>query len=163
MTGVQTCALPIWIRHVGEHVSRILAREYPSLDELVAAKEEALLQIRDIGPEVAGSITRFFNEPQNLHVLEKLKAVGISLKVDAAETSSPISGKSFVFTGSLKSLVRDEAKRLVLTRGGVVHSSISAKTDFVVAGEEAGSKLDKAIAHNLTILTEDQFLEMIGP
>ncbi|MBN1546505.1 MAG: NAD-dependent DNA ligase LigA, partial [Syntrophaceae bacterium] len=151
------------IRHVGEHVSRILARKYPFLDELLAAKEEDLLRIRDIGPEVAGSITRFFEEPQNLQVLDKLKAAGISFKAESAQAMSAISGKSFVFTGTLKSFVRDEAKRLVLARGGVVHSSISAKTDFVVAGEAAGSKLDKAIVHNLTILTEDQFLEMIGP
>ena len=150
------------IRHVGEHVARILAREYPTLNELATAKEEDLLRIRDIGPEVAGSITRFFGEPQNLSVLEKLKSAGISFQASAAETTTPLSGKSFVFTGTLKNLVRDEAKRLVLSRGGVVHSSISAKTDFVVAGEAAGSKLDKAIAHNLTILTEEQFLEMIG-
>jgi len=150
------------IRHVGEHVARILAREYPSLDALTAAREEDLLRIRDIGAEVAGSITRFFGEPQNLAVLEKLKAAGISFQASATETISPLSGKSFVFTGTLKNLVRDEAKRLVISRGGGVHSSISAKTDYVVAGEAAGSKLDKAIAYNLTVLTEEQFLELIG-
>ena len=150
------------IRHVGEHVSRILAREYPSLQELAQAQEEDLLRIRDIGPEVAGSITRFFSEPQNIKVLEKLQEAGISFQAAMADITSPVSGKSFVFTGTLQSLVRDEAKRLVLAKGGMIHSSISAKTDFVVAGEAAGSKLDKAISFNLTILTEEQFLTMIG-
>jgi len=125
-------------------------------------EKDALLLIRDIGPEVAGSIIRFFHEPQNLAVLDKLKSTGLKLTVDTREAQSDLAGKSFVFTGTLKNLVRDEAKRLVLMKGGVVHSSISPKTDFVIAGAAAGSKLDKAITYNLTILTEEQFLEMIG-
>lgn len=161
-TSLDRLLFALGIRHVGEHVSRILAREFKSLDEMARVEKDALLLIRDIGPEVAGSIIRFFHEPQNLAVLEKLKSAGLQLTVTAREAQSNLAGKSFVFTGTLKSLVRDEAKRLVLVKGGVVHSSISPKTDFVVAGEAAGSKLDKAIAHNLTILTEEQFLEMIG-
>jgi len=150
------------IRHVGEHVSRLLARKFKSLEAIEEAKESDLVLIRDIGPEVAGSIVRFFREPQNRHVLSKLKSAGLVLSDASEQSSSPISGKSFVFTGSLKNLVRDEAKRLVLSKGGLVHSSISPKTDFVVAGEAAGSKLDRAMAYNLTILSEEQFLEMIG-
>jgi len=161
-TTLDKLIFALGIRHVGEHVSRILAREFNSLDKIARVDKDDLLLIRDIGPEVAGSIIRFFQEPQNLSVLDKLKSAGLQLTVAAREIQSAIAGKSFVFTGTLKSLIRDEAKRLVLTKGGVVHSSISPKTDFVVAGEAAGSKLDKAIAHNLIILTEEQFLKMIG-
>ena len=150
------------IRHVGEHVSRLLARKFKSLEAIEQAQESDLIQIRDIGTEVAGSIVSFFREPQNLHILSKLKSAGLVPSDTSEQTSSPISGKSFVFTGSLKRLVRDEAKRLVLSKGGLVHSSISPKTDFVVAGEAAGSKLEKALAYHLNILTEEQFLEMIG-
>lgn len=160
-TTLDKLIFALGIRHVGEHVSRILAREFKSLAKIAEAGEDELLLIRDIGPEVAGSISRFFREPQNLHVLEKLSAAGLQLDVATGEVSSPMTGKSFVFTGTLKSLARDEAKRLVLSQGGVIHASISQKTDFVVVGEAAGSKLDKAIAYNLTILTEEKFLEMI--
>ena len=95
-------------------------------------------------------------------VLDKLKSAGIHFKTTATVASTSISGKSFVFTGALQSLAREEAKRLVLSRGGLVHSSISPKTDYVVAGEAAGSKLEKAIKHNLNILSEEQFLKMIS-
>ncbi len=150
------------IRHVGEHVSRILANHYPSLKQLAQANESELLAIRDIGPEVAGSIAGFFREHRNLHVLEKLEAAGIYFEMAPSSASSFVAGKSFVFTGTMKSLVRDEAKRLVLAKGGMVPSSISPKTDYVVAGEAPGTKLDKAVALKLTILTEAQFLELIG-
>ncbi|NLN60125.1 MAG: NAD-dependent DNA ligase LigA [Deltaproteobacteria bacterium] len=150
------------IRHVGDHISRVLAREFKSLENLAHAKKEDLLLIRDIGPEVAASIIRFFRESQNLAVLAKLKSAGLQPSVPSTDSSSAVSGKSFVFTGSLKSLTRDEAKRLLAAKGATIHSSVSKKTDFVVAGEEAGSKLDKARTYNLTILTEDQFLALIG-
>lgn len=162
VTPLDKLIFSLGIRHVGEHVARILAREFASLDKIVEAEEGVLLLVRDIGPEVAGSIARFFREPQNLFVLDKLRSAGLQLTVTTSDSPSPITGKSFVFTGTLKSLVRDEAKRLVLSKGGAVHSSISQKTDFVVAGETAGSKMDKALAYNLTILTEEQFLHMIG-
>jgi len=150
------------IRHVGEHASRLLARTFKSLEAIEKAEESDLIRIRDIGPEAAGSIVRFFREPQNLHVLSKLKSAGFVPRDASGQSSSPISGKSFVFTGSLKKMVREEAKRLVLSKGGLVHSSISPKTDFVVAGEAAGSKLERAMTYHLTILTEEEFLAMIG-
>jgi len=161
-TTLDKLIFALGIRHVGEHVSRILAGEFKSLDNIAQAKEDELLRIRDIGPEVARSITRFFQEPQNMLVLDKLKSAGIHFKTTATVASTSISGKSFVFTGTLQSLAREEAKRLVLSRGGLVHSSISPKTDYVVAGEAAGSKLEKAIKHNLNILSEEQFLKMIS-
>ena len=161
-TTLDKLIFALGIRHVGEHVSRILAGEFKSLDNIAQAKEDELLRIPDIGPEVARSITRFFQEPQNMLVLDKLKSAGIHFKTTATVASTSISGKSFVFTGALQSLAREEAKRLVLSRGGLVHSSISPKTDYVVAGEAAGSKLEKAIKHNLNILSEEQFLKMIS-
>jgi DNA ligase (NAD+) len=161
-TTLDKLIFALGIRHVGEHVARILARQFQSLDNIAQAGKEELLLVRDVGPEVAGSIVRFFRESQNLVVLDKLKSAGLQLTVITGEYQSTITGKSFVFTGTLKSLVRDEAKRLVLAKGGTVHSSISQKTDFVVAGEAAGSKMDKAFTYNLTVLTEEQFLEMLG-
>ena len=155
------------IRHVGESMARILARRYAGLKELQAAEPEELMKIRDVGPEAAGSITRFFREPANLAVLDKLAAAGVvPVNEGYAEppVAGPLAGKTFVLTGTLSRMTRGEAKRRIEVRGGKTAETVSKKTDFLVAGEAPGSKLDKAKVLGISILDEGSFFELLeGP
>ena len=152
------------IRNVGEATAKDLARHFGRLDALMAADTEQLQRVPDVGPVVAASIARFFAEPHNVEVIEQLRAAGVHWPegVPAAAVSSPIAGKTFVLTGTLPSLTRDAAREMIEALGGKVAGSVSKKTDYVVAGAEAGSKLDKAQALGLVILDETQFRELIG-
>ena len=147
------------IRNVGEATAKDLARHFGNLDTLMAADMDRLQQVPDVGPVVAASIARFFAEPHNIEVIEQLRAGGVSWPegVPSAAANSPIAGKTFVLTGALPTLTRDEAKDMIEALGGKVAGSVSKKTDYVVAGAEAGSKLDKAQALGVTILDEMQF------
>jgi DNA ligase (NAD+) len=129
----------------------------------MAADIERLQQVPDVGPVVAASVARFFAEPHNIEVIEQLRAGGVSWPegVPSVVASSPIAGKTFVLTGTLPTLTRDEAKDMIEALGGKVAGSVSKKTDYVVAGAEAGSKLDKAQALGVTILDEMQFRELV--
>jgi DNA ligase (NAD+) len=151
------------IRNVGEATAKDLARHFGKLDTLLAADENSLLQVPDVGPIVAASIVRFFAEPHNREVVDALRAAGVTWAEGepAAVVSSPIAGKTFVLTGTLPTLTRDEAKDMIEALGAKVAGSVSKKTDYVVAGSEAGSKLDKAQSLGLTILNEAQFRELI--
>ena len=151
------------IRSVGEATAKDLARFFGNLDALMAADTDRLQQVPDVGPVVAASIARFFAEPHNVEVIEQLRAAGVSWPAGApaASVSSAISGKTFVLTGTLPGLSRDEAKDMIEALGGKVAGSVSKNTDYVVAGAEAGSKLDKARALGLVILDEMQFRELI--
>ena len=152
------------IRHVGERTARILTDEFISLENLTAATIQNLLNIRDIGPEVAASITSFFHEPANRNVIRKLDLAGVK----PLETASPlrpdtaILGKSFVFTGTLHQMTRNQARERVVSLGGIYSESLTKKTDYVVAGEAAGSKLQKARSSGIAILDEEGFLKLIG-
>ena len=148
------------IRHVGEHMAGILARQFSSLDTLIAASEEELLQIRDIGPEVANSITQFFRNTSNRRVIEKLKEAGVSPLAIALRRPSLFTGKIFVFTGTLSRMTRNEAKQIVESLGGQSSSSVTKNTDYVVAGEAAGSKLQKARETGIPVLSEEEFLSL---
>jgi DNA ligase (NAD+) len=151
------------IRNVGEATAKDLARHFGSLDALMAADEAALQQVVDVGPIVAASIRHFFAEDHNVRVIRDLRAAGVhwSEGAPAASADSPIAGKIFVLTGSLPSLSRDEAKDLIEARGGKVAGSVSKKTDYVVAGSEAGSKLEKAQTLGVTIIDESQLKELL--
>ncbi len=151
------------IRNVGESTAKDLARFFGNLDALMAADMDRLQQVPDVGPVVAASIARFFAEPHNVEVIEQLRAAGVNWPEGApvATVSSPISGKTFVLTGTLPGLTRDEAKDMIEALGGKVAGSVSKKTDYVVAGAEAGSKLDKAQTLGITILDEIQFRELL--
>ena len=152
------------IRHVGERLARILARKFKTLDKLAATSQDDLLKVRDIGPEVAASIMRFFHEPANLNVIRKLQLAGVKpLEVEGAtRTETAISGKNFVFTGTLLQMTRNLARERVEALGGVWSESITKKTDYVIAGEGAGSKLQKARGAGIAILDEEGFLQLIG-
>ncbi len=156
------------IRHVGETTAKDLARHFGGVDRLMAATVEQLLEVNDVGPVVAQSIRAFFEQPHNREVVEQLRAAGISwtetdgTAVDAAPKT--LAGKTFVLTGTLPTLSRDEAKALIEEAGGKVAGSVSKKTHFVVAGEEAGSKLDKARELGVTVLDESGLQELLkGP
>jgi DNA ligase (NAD+) len=152
------------IRHVGERYARILANQFRSLDKLSQATVSELDDVHEIGLTVALSVREWFDNLRNQDLIERLKAAGVKTEADAntiSLTNEDFTGKTFVLTGKLETLTRDEAARLIEERGGRVSSSVSKKTDFVVAGEDAGSKLDKANALGVTVLDEAAFKEMI--
>lgn len=149
------------IRHVGEHTAKLLAEAFGSIRDLEKAGEEELLTIREIGPEVARSVTTFFGNQRNLEVISRLLAAGVCPLAEEKRLGGRFTGKTFVFTGALRRFTRDEAARLVEREGGHAAGSVSRKTDYVVAGTEAGSKLDKARALGVTIIDEDEFAGML--
>ena len=151
------------IRNVGEATAKDLARHFGSLDAVIAADTGRLQQVPDVGPVVAASIVRFFAEPHNIEVIGALRAAGVNWAEGepVALATSPIAGKTFVLTGTLPTLTRDAAKDMIEALGGKVAGSVSKKTDYVVAGFDAGSKLDKAQALGLSILDESQFMELL--
>ena len=143
------------IRHVGETTAKDLARHFGGIDRLMAASVDELLQVNDVGPVVAQSIRAFFDQPHNVEVVEQLRAAGIHWPEQAAALGpQPLAGKTLVLTGTLPTLSRDEAKALIEAAGGKVSGSVSKKTNYVVAGEEAGSKLDKARELGVPVLDE---------
>jgi DNA ligase (NAD+) len=146
------------IRHVGEATAKDLARHFGSIDRLMKASVEQLLEVDDVGPVVAQSIRTFFDQPHNREVVEQLRAAGIAWSEHEGEADTrpkPLAGRTLVLTGSLPTLSRDEAKALIEAAGGKVAGSVSKKTDWVVAGSEAGSKLDKARDLGVTVIDED--------
>ncbi len=150
------------IRNVGYHLAGILAKNFKSIDNLAKQSIEDLTQVHEIGPIVAQSIYNFFRNPKNLKVLEKLKEAGVTFPAEDVEVQeAPLAGKTFVLTGGLDSFTRDEARRIIEDMGGRVSSSVSKKTDFVVAGKDPGSKYDKALSLGVKTLNEDEFKEMV--
>ena len=151
------------IRNVGEATAKDLARHFGGLDALMAANVDQLQQVPDVGPVVAASIAHFFAEPHNLAVVGQLRAVGLEWEKGkpAHREIAPLAGKTFVLTGTLPTLTRDVAKEMIEAQGGKVAGSVSKKTHYVVAGAEAGSKLEKAQELGVTILDETGFRELI--
>ncbi len=149
------------IRHVGERTAKALAQAFGSLENLEKATIEELTSVRDIGSAVAQSIFTFFSTPDNRAVISQLGAFGVSPGSVAKTVGGRLSGKSFVFTGTLTRFNRDYARKLVEDQGGSVVGSVSGKTDYVVAGEEAGSKLAKARDLGVTVLGEQEFLDLL--
>ena len=151
------------IRHVGAKASKILARKYRTMEALSMATAEELSTINDIGPIVANSIREFFDQEQTKDLLEKLKQAGVTMESLEQEENidNRFEGKTFVLTGSLEKYSRNEAADIIEKFGGKTSGSVSKKTDYVLAGEEAGSKLAKAEKLGITIINENQFEELI--
>lgn len=150
------------IRNVGETTARDLAQHFGTLEKLAVADAEALQQIRDVGPVVAQSVAQFFAEPHNLEVIDRLRQAGVRYEpVVPKPASGAVEGRSFVLTGALSGMSRDEAKALIEAAGGRVSGSVSKKTDFVVAGSDAGSKLEKARKLGITIIDGQQLLSLL--
>ncbi|HTY03908.1 MAG TPA: NAD-dependent DNA ligase LigA [Rhodocyclaceae bacterium] len=161
-TTLARLVFALGIRNVGESTARDLARHFGSLEALMAADEARLQQVPDVGPVVAASIAHFFAEPHNLEVIDGLAKVSVrGTPSEPVALDSAITGKTFVLTGTLPNLARDEAKALIEAKGGKVAGSVSKKTDFVVAGAEAGSKLDRARELGIIILDEQQLRELL--
>jgi DNA ligase (NAD+) len=150
------------IRHVGERTAKLLAARFGSMENLIAAKQEDLTAINEIGPEIAASIVEFFHEHKNIDVMNKFSKAGVKPQKKEIDNNTLLQGKSFVFTGSMESMGRNEAKTLVENLGGSIHSSVTKKTTYVVAGSEPGSKLDKAKSSGVKIISEKEFLKLIG-
>jgi DNA ligase (NAD+) len=151
------------IRNVGYHLARVLAKRFKSIDNLGRQTIEDLTEVHEIGPVVAESIYNFFHNPRNLTVIEKLRKGGMRFPLEEAKAKeSPLSGKTFVLTGSLDSFTRDEAQKVIEDMGGRVSPSVSKKTDFVIVGKDPGSKYDDAVRLGIKRLREGDFKKMVG-
>jgi len=153
------------IRQVGQHIAKVLAREFGSLDEIMSADRERFQQIREIGPEISESLALYWSEPHNREVIAQLQESGVQVAPGMAtgdRRKSPLAGKTFVFTGGLDHFTRDGAQQAVEAAGARVSSSVSKKTSYLVVGQDPGSKLDQARTLGVTILTEQEFAALIG-
>ena len=150
------------IRFVGERTAQFLAEHFGDMDSLMNAGEEELQQVEEVGPRIAKSIVEFFGEPKNRELVEELHAAGLTLRGKKKQRGTKLAGKTFVLTGTLASLTRDEAKKMIEDAGGKVTGSVSKKTDYVVAGTEAGSKLDKAKELGVAVIDEEQMRQLVA-
>ena len=153
------------IRQVGQHIAKVLAREFGSLEEIMSADQERFQEIREIGPEISESLVVYWSEPRNREVIAQILESGVQVAPGMAtgdRRKSPLAGKTFVFTGGLDHFTRDGAQQAVETAGARMSSSVSKKTSYLVVGRDAGSKLDQARALGVPILTEQEFAALIG-
>lgn len=153
------------INDIGESSAKSLARHYPSLEALMEATEADLMRIDDMGPVSAGSVVKYFSDEDNVHEIHRLYALGVNPQATVLEVqeNAAISGKKFVLTGSLEQMTREDAQALIESLGGSCAGSVSSKTDYVVAGPGAGSKLEKAQALGIPVLDEAAFMAMVNP
>jgi len=152
--GLARLLFALGIRYVGENVARILAMEFGSMAKMIAASEDALAAVRGIGPRIAGSVALFFQQEENRRLIAALQAAGVAMEERASAGPKPLLGKTFVLTGTLDSMTRDQAKEAIQRLGGRVSSSVSKKTSYVVVGADPGSKADDA--RRLHVLTLDE-------
>lgn len=149
------------IRFVGERTADLLAEHFGSMSELIGAKEEQLQEVTEVGPNIARSIAEFFAEPKNLDLVDRLRRAGLSMRAEKKQRGEKLLGKTFVLTGTLARYTREEASKLIEQAGGTVTGAVSKKTDFVLAGENAGSKLDKARGLGIAVIDEEQLDAML--
>ncbi len=151
------------IRYVGERTAQLLAEHFASVDAIAAADREQLEEVEEVGPRISEAIVDFFQADRNEELIEQLRQAGLQLEQERrVSAGGALEGKTFVLTGTLPNLTRDEAAEKIRAAGGKVTGSVSAKTDYVVAGEKAGSKLEKAQKLEITVLDEGELLELIG-
>jgi DNA ligase (NAD+) len=150
------------IRFVGERTAEFLAEHFASIDDLMQATPEQLEEVNEVGPRIAESIHTFFQEPRNRELVERLRKAGLKFSAPRKARGTKLAGKSFVLTGTLAKYTRDEAKKMIEDAGGRVASSVSKKTDYVVAGSDAGSKLDKARELGVAVIGEKEMEELVG-
>ena len=154
--------LGLGIRHVGERTAQALAEEFGSIDALIAATEEELTAVNDIGPKVAATVREFFSNQRNLALIERLRKAGLTFTAEKKVRGTALAGLTFVLTGTLPTLTREAAKERIEAAGGKVSGSVSKKTSYVVAGEEAGSKLANAEKLGVPVLNEAGLLELLA-
>jgi len=161
--GLARVLFGLGIRHVGENAAELLARAFGSIDGLMAADAAAFVAVHGIGETTASALAAFLDEPRNLETIEKLRSAGVSMVAsDAAPADGPFTGQAFVITGTLPTLSRKEATALIEGAGGRVTGSVTGKTDFVVAGEDPGSKLDRARELGVSLLSEADLLDRLA-
>ncbi|MFQ5896844.1 MAG: NAD-dependent DNA ligase LigA [Candidatus Methylomirabilia bacterium] len=161
--GLGRLLFALGIRMVGERAAQLLAARFGSIDRLREADEASIGEIYGLGPKIAQSVTKFFSEPQNSKTIDRLRAAGVStVEEGVGEGEAPLAGKSFVFTGNLSSMTRDQATDLILRAGGRVTSSVSGKTAYVVVGSDPGSKAGEARRLGVPVLGEAEFLRLVG-
>ncbi|HVH87792.1 MAG TPA: NAD-dependent DNA ligase LigA [Terriglobales bacterium] len=153
--------LGLGIRFVGERTAELLAEHFGSMDAFMKAAFDELQQVNEVGPRVAEAITEFFSEPRNRELVDRLRRAGLKFEGEKKQRGTKLAGKTFVLTGTLPNLSREEAKKMIEDAGGKVSGSVSKKTDYVVAGSDAGSKLDKAQELKIKIIDEDQLRELV--
>src|SRR5438105_1150793 len=149
------------VRFVGECTAQFLAEHFGNMEDLVKAGEEELQHVEEVGPRIAKSIVEFFAEPKNRELVDELRAAGLTLKGKKKERGTKLAGKTFVLTGTLANYSRDEAKKMIEDAGGKVAGSVSKKTDYVVAGSDAGSKLDKAKELGVAVIDEQEMERLV--
>ncbi len=160
--GLERLIYALGIRHVGEHTAKLMVKHMGSMERLMKADADTLLQIREIGTEVAGSVVRFFQQQANVATIMRLQKAGVIFEAAARQSGSALEGMTFVFTGTMQEYTRQEATRLVEQRGGKVASAVSDKTTYVVAGADPGSKLNKAGSLGVKIISEEMFKSMLA-
>jgi DNA ligase (NAD+) len=151
------------IRFVGERTAEFLAEHFGSMDAMMHANVEELQEVNEVGPRIAESIAEFFAEPRNKELVEQLRKAGLTFTGKRKVRGTALAGKTFVLTGTLAKYTRDTAKKLIEDAGGRVSGSVSKKTDYVVAGEDAGSKLDKARELGVAVIDEKALEKLINP
>jgi DNA ligase (NAD+) len=152
--GLARVLLGLGIRFVGERTAQLLAAHFGSMDELMKADAANLEEVNEVGPKVAQAIVEFFAEAKNRKLVERLQRAGVEMTAEKRVTTSTLEGLTFVLTGTLPTLTREAAKEMIEAAGGHVSGSVSKKTSYLVAGEEAGSKLDKAQSLGVPVLDE---------
>jgi len=159
--GLARVLMGLGIRFVGERTAELLAQEFGSIEALEAATAEELERVEEVGPRISQAILEFFSQPANRELVARLKAIGVDMTAEKKQRSSQLAGLTFVLTGTLPTLTRDEAKAKIEAAGGKTAGSVSKKTSYVVAGEEAGSKLDKARELNVQVIDEAGLLKLL--
>lgn len=160
-SGLDKLLYGLGIRHVGKHTARMIAKEYPSIWQLIDADEDKLASVEDVGPVIARSITEYFAQPGNRGLAERLEACGVKVTYDNGQVSSRFAGMNIVVTGKLENFGRDEIKAVIEAHGGKSSDSVSKKTTYVLAGENSGSKESKARQLGIPVISEKEFMEML--
>ena len=159
--GLARVLMGLGIRFVGERTAELLAQEFGSIEALEAATAEELERVEEVGPRISQAILEFFSQPANRELVKRLKKIGVDMTAEKKQRSTQLAGLTFVLTGTLPTLTRDEAKAMIEAAGGKTAGSVSKKTSYVVAGEEAGSKLDKALELKVPVIDEAALLNML--
>ncbi len=159
--GLDRLLFGLGIRMIGSRAAQILADKYGNIDNLMKASPEELAQVPEIGEKMSLSLVEYFNQEKSKDLIERLKNLGVKTDYVSTKTDNTLEGKTFVLTGTLPTLKRSEAKTMIENHGGKVSGSVSKNTDFVVAGEEAGSKLEKAQSLGITVISEDELLKIL--
>lgn len=160
--GLDRVLFGLGVRLIGSRAAQLLAQRFGTMDALMNAPKEEISSVNDIGEKMAESLVHYFREEKSIDLIERLKNAGVRMDYESQQTGDVLAGKTFVLTGTLPTLKRSEAQALIEQNGGKVSGSVSKKTDFVVAGEEAGSKLDKANALGVAVITEEELLGMMS-